>query len=124
MAATGPNATSSLDLPRISRKRSADTSMRSDRDDSFPERAHSVAVNLGMLSLNSDSPQKHYLGSSSGLLFTNLLGASPSSAGSTPRRASDHVQANDTPDWYDQDVGSDHARLYDRSFSQFLRQVS
>lgn len=32
-----------------------------------------------MLSLNSDSSQKHYLGSSSGLLFTDLIGASPSS---------------------------------------------
>lgn len=38
-----------------------------------------------MLSLNSDSPQKHYLGSSSGVLFANLIGASPSSTGSTPR---------------------------------------
>lgn len=35
-------------------------------------------MSLGMLSLNSDSSQKHYLGSSSGLLFTDLIGASPS----------------------------------------------
>ncbi|KAL4999930.1 hypothetical protein BDV10DRAFT_183803 [Aspergillus recurvatus] len=37
--------------------------------------ARSVAVDLGMLSLHSDSRQKHYLGSSSGLFFTNLIGA-------------------------------------------------
>lgn len=45
-----------------------------------------MALNLGMLSLNSDSSQRHYLGSSSGVLFTNLIGASPSStsAHSTP----------------------------------------
>jgi hypothetical protein len=32
-------------------------------------------MDLGMLSLHSDSRQKHYLGSSSGLFFTNLIGA-------------------------------------------------
>lgn len=37
--------------------------------------ARSVAVDLGMLSLHSDSRQTHYLGSSSGLFFTNLIGA-------------------------------------------------
>lgn len=36
--------------------------------------ARSVAIDLGMLSLHSDSRQKHYLGSSSGLLFTKLIG--------------------------------------------------
>ncbi|KAJ4123367.1 hypothetical protein NW765_006378 [Fusarium oxysporum] len=71
-------------VPTVSRKRSAEASGQSDQDESFPERAHSVAVNLGMLSLNIDSPQKHYLGSSSGLLFTNLIGASPPSVESTP----------------------------------------
>ena len=37
--------------------------------------ARSVAMDLGMLSLHSDSRQKHYLGSSSGLLFMKLIGA-------------------------------------------------
>ncbi|KAL4916136.1 hypothetical protein BDW62DRAFT_186848 [Aspergillus aurantiobrunneus] len=37
--------------------------------------ARTVAADLGMLSLHSDSRQKHYLGSSSGLFFTNLIGA-------------------------------------------------
>ncbi|KAL3478841.1 hypothetical protein BJX99DRAFT_96977 [Aspergillus californicus] len=36
--------------------------------------ARSVALDLGMLSLHSDSRQKHYLGSSSGLFFANLIG--------------------------------------------------
>ncbi|PYH43060.1 uncharacterized protein BP01DRAFT_384754 [Aspergillus saccharolyticus JOP 1030-1] len=35
----------------------------------------SLALNLGMLSLYSDSRQKYYLRSSSGLFFTKLLGA-------------------------------------------------
>lgn len=63
-------------------KRPTESHRMEDNDGSFSERAHSVAVNLGMLSLNSDSSQRHYLGSSSGLFFTNLIGASPSSNGS------------------------------------------
>jgi len=68
---------------RQSLKRSHEVSTSSDNE-SLQEGAHSVAVNLGMLSLNSDSSQKHYLGSSSGLLFSNLIGASPSSQEATP----------------------------------------
>jgi hypothetical protein len=63
-------------------KRRADSDETSLTLDAFPEQAHSLSVNLGMLSLNSDSNQKHYLGSSSGRLFANLIGASPSSNGS------------------------------------------
>lgn len=37
--------------------------------------ARSVAIDLGMLSLHSDSRQKHYLGSSSALLFMKVIGA-------------------------------------------------
>lgn len=62
-----PRASTNSGVPRSSLKRSSP-----DHEDSLPEGAHSIAVNLGMLSLNSDSSQKHYLGSSSGLLFTNL----------------------------------------------------
>lgn len=36
--------------------------------------ASSVANAFGMLSLHSDSRQQHYMGSSSGLLFTKLIG--------------------------------------------------
>ncbi|KAF4784456.1 hypothetical protein HER10_EVM0008606 [Colletotrichum scovillei] len=76
-----------------------------DHDEEFPDRAHSVARNLGMLSLNSDSDQKHYLGSSSGVLFTNLIGASPSSAGSTPVALIDDVQAQGpASEWHDKDA--------------------
>ncbi|KAJ3540161.1 hypothetical protein NM208_g5185 [Fusarium decemcellulare] len=102
---------SSPALQRISRKRSADVSGQPDHDGSFPERAHSVAVNLGMLSLNSDSPQKHYLGSSSGLLFTNLIGASPSSAGSTPQGVSENANAGDS-EWQDTGVSPDYNKAY------------
>ncbi|KAL4798502.1 hypothetical protein BDV19DRAFT_386383 [Aspergillus venezuelensis] len=55
--------------------------------------ARSVAMDLGMLSLHSDSRQKHYLGSSSGLFFTNLIGAhadalsSPSSTVTGPSQS-------------------------------------
>ncbi|KAM5347538.1 hypothetical protein ACJ41O_007362 [Fusarium nematophilum] len=119
--ATPGAAASQSTLQRPSRKRSADVSVQSDNDGSFPERAHSVAVNLGMLSLNSDSPQKHYLGSSSGLLFTNLIGASPSSAGSTPQGISNQAQASDL-EWHDGSASREHTRQYYRSFYAFLKQ--
>jgi hypothetical protein len=54
-------------------KRSHST-MESDADSPLSAKARSVAIDLGMLSLQSDSRQKHYLGSSSGLLFTKLMG--------------------------------------------------
>ncbi|KAJ5718263.1 hypothetical protein N7488_003909 [Penicillium malachiteum] len=50
------------------------SSMESERMSPVSAKVRSVAINLGMLSLQSDSRQRHYLGSSSGLLFTNLLG--------------------------------------------------
>lgn len=83
-------SSSTLQQPRESGllKRTADVSNISDHDESFPEKAHSVAVDLGMLSLNADSSQNHYLGSSSGLLFANLIGASP--------RARESPQAQET----------------------------
>ena len=62
-------------------KRPYERSTSSDNEESLQEGAHSVAVNLGMLTLNSDSSQKHYLGSSSGILFSNLIAASPFGAG-------------------------------------------
>lgn len=110
-------------LQTISRKRSAEASEQPDHDGSFPERAHSVAVNLGMLSLNSDSPQKHYLGSSSGLLFANLIGASPSSTGSTPQGMGDNVNAGDL-EWQDSAVSAGHNKAYHQAMHAFLKSVS
>lgn len=40
---------------------------------SFDQDARSVALELGLLSLNSDSRQRHYLGSSSGRFFASLF---------------------------------------------------
>lgn len=40
----------------------------------FTTEARSVALDLGLLSLGSDSRQLHYLGTSSGRLFTSLIG--------------------------------------------------
>lgn len=73
--ADGPDSQST---PKPSLKRRSESGSPGGHQEAFAGRAHSVAVNLGMLSLNSDSSQKHYLGSSSGLLFTQLIGASPS----------------------------------------------
>jgi hypothetical protein len=50
------------------------SAMESDVGSPLSVNARSVAIDLGMLSLQSDSRQKHYLGSSSGLFFTKLLG--------------------------------------------------
>lgn len=74
-------------------KRPIDVASPHDEDEPMSARAHSVAVDLGRLTLNSDSAQRHYLGSSSGLLFTSLIGASPSSAYSAP---SPDVQLDDS----------------------------
>ncbi|KAJ5087182.1 hypothetical protein N7456_010798 [Penicillium angulare] len=48
--------------------------MESDTNSPLSAQARSVAIDLGMLSLQSDSRQRHYLGSSSGLLFAKLMG--------------------------------------------------
>ncbi|KAH6880544.1 fungal-specific transcription factor domain-containing protein [Thelonectria olida] len=90
-------------------------------DASFPERAHSIAYNLGMLSLNSDSSQRHYLGSSSGLLFTHLIGATPSSAGS-PSVAGAEVSEPDGNEWAGEGSALDASKQYYRSLFTFLRQ--
>ncbi|KAJ3959506.1 hypothetical protein N0V92_003892 [Colletotrichum tropicale] len=116
--------TASLGSQRQSLKRPAEAAGSYDHDEQFPDRAHSVAMNLGMLSLNSDSSQKHYLGSSSGVLFTNLIGASPSSAGSTPAALLEDVQAQGpSSEWYDTSVPTDISKQYNRSLHIFLRQV-
>jgi hypothetical protein len=109
-------------VPTVSRKRSAEASGQSDQDESFPERAHSVAVNLGMLSLNIDSPQKHYLGSSSGLLFTNLIGASPPSVESTPQGPPGDRYAGDL-EWSDDAVAQNQNKKYHRELYSILKQV-
>lgn len=69
----------------VTNKRSHST-MESDASLPVSANARSVAIDLGMLSLQSDSRQKHYLGSSSGLLFTKLMGLDNESspAQSTP----------------------------------------
>ncbi|KAF5550745.1 pyrimidine pathway regulatory 1 [Fusarium mexicanum] len=110
-----------LPVSTISRKRSAEASGHSDQDESFPERAHSVAVNLGMLSLNIDSPQKHYLGSSSGLLFTNLIGASPPSVESTPQGPQGDKYAGEL-EWSDDVVAQDQNRKYYQELYNLLKQ--
>ncbi|RFU28113.1 hypothetical protein B7463_g8221, partial [Scytalidium lignicola] len=72
------NTTSPQDWPQSScapAKRPYSWIAESERDTTFSDEARSVAVNFGMLSLNSDSRQTHYLGSSSGLLFARLIGA-------------------------------------------------
>lgn len=66
-------------LRRQSLKRPTEVAGSPNSTEPFSEKAHSVAMNLGLVSLNSDSSQKAYLGSSSGRLFADLVGASPSS---------------------------------------------
>lgn len=61
-------------------KRSHDAVAQDDSQRSFNSEARSVALDLGRLSLNADSREKHYLGSSSGLIFSYLIGTPPSTA--------------------------------------------
>ncbi|KAF2137192.1 uncharacterized protein K452DRAFT_278809 [Aplosporella prunicola CBS 121167] len=58
-------------------KRPHTTMASSGSERPLAEEARSVVTDLGMLTLNSDSRQRHYLGSSSGLLFTRIIGAGP-----------------------------------------------
>ncbi|CAG7559051.1 unnamed protein product [Fusarium equiseti] len=105
----------------VPRKRSAEVSGQYTEDEPFTERAYTVAQNLGMLSLNIDSPQKHYLGSSSGLLFTNLIGASPPNAESTPEGSGGYVHAGDL-EWHDHVSALDYNRKYHRELYNLLKQ--
>jgi hypothetical protein len=72
-------------------------SSENQQQQNFSSEAHSVAVHLGMLSLNSDSRQKHYLGSSSGRLFSSLIGvAGNKDSGSNSQEASTNTVAETT----------------------------
>lgn len=93
-----PSIQESLEEP-VTNKRSY-SAMDSDADSPLSAKARSVAIDLGMLSLQSDSRQKHYLGSSSGLLFAKLMGLDNEQQSEqtaiqarrlTPRRISDEI---------------------------------
>jgi hypothetical protein len=56
-------------------KRSYSSVSEQPSQEGFADEARSVALDLGLLTLNSDSRQTHYLGTSSGRLFTSLIGA-------------------------------------------------
>ncbi|ETS86964.1 hypothetical protein PFICI_00792 [Pestalotiopsis fici W106-1] len=87
--------------------------------EAFSEQAHTVSMNLGMLSLNSDSLQKHYIGSSSGLLFTHLIGASPSSNDS-PSAVSEGQPTR--THWSPSEAHSTSLNEHYKSLHLFLRQ--
>ncbi|KAK1985836.1 hypothetical protein LZ30DRAFT_757635 [Colletotrichum cereale] len=111
---------------KIGTKRPAEAAGSYDNDEQLPDRAHSVAMNLGLLSLNLDSNRKYYLGSSSGALFMNLIGASPSSAGLTTAALLGDVQAQGpSSEWHDNlaPVPDNVSQQYNRSLDVFLRQV-
>lgn len=74
-----------LDGDQNSKRRfSAMSEAEAETERPFAEEARSVAFDLGMLSLNADSRQTHYLGSSSGRLFTSLIGVPASSSAESP----------------------------------------
>lgn len=61
--------------PMRGQKRRHSTVNESSTETSVEEDSRSVALDLGLLSLNSESRQLHYLGSSSGSLFASLFQA-------------------------------------------------
>lgn len=65
---------STLNQEGVTGKRSFSSMIEEQQVRPFANEARSVAIDLGMLSLNSDSRQTHYLGASSGRLFTSLIG--------------------------------------------------
>lgn len=70
-----PNTAPSPDHSHSLGKRNRDLTITDAGSDAFADEARSVALDLGLLTLNSDSRQTHYLGTSSGRLFTRLIGA-------------------------------------------------
>lgn len=114
-----PLSVSNSEASQNSRKRSAEPPGQADHDTLFPERARTIAMDLGMLSLNSDLPQKHYLGSSSGRLFTDLIGASPTNSQESPQRGDDPHLA-----WNSEGSRRNINEKYMRSFITLLKQVS
>ena len=70
---------------KSSMKRSYSYAAESEKERQLSDEVRSVAVDLGMLSLNTDSRQSHYLGSSSGILFTRLIEADNTSRIETER---------------------------------------
>ncbi|GCB25013.1 positive regulator of purine utilization [Aspergillus awamori] len=75
--------TQSRDKP-ATRKRPYDLVEDPETDQTPRAEASSVANAFGMLSLHSDSRQQHYMGSSSGLLFTKLIGVDRDTQISSP----------------------------------------
>jgi hypothetical protein len=65
-------------------KRAHPSFSESDVERPFTDEARSVALDLGLLSLNTDSRQTHYLGTSSGRLFTSLIGVSGANSATGP----------------------------------------
>ncbi|KAH7146520.1 hypothetical protein EDB81DRAFT_650932 [Dactylonectria macrodidyma] len=115
------NADQNLPSRHSSLKRLAEDPSVDGNDLSFPERAHSIALNLGMLSLNSDSSQRHYIGSSSGLLFTHLIGATPSSTGS-PSVTGAEAGGAQGGEWVAEGSMTDILQPYYSSLYLFLKQ--
>lgn len=71
---------------------------RSNRESSVEQDTRSVALDLGLLSLNSDSRQLHYLGSSSGSLLASLVrtGSSHNSSFGGLRATTSSAEIDDT----------------------------
>lgn len=71
--------------PSLTSKRQYSSISDPPPQEEFADEARSVALDLGLLTLNSDSRQTHYLGTSSGRLFTSLIGAvSPETVARAP----------------------------------------
>lgn len=101
-------------------KRSLPRETAADDAEAFSEQAQTVSMNLGMLSLNSDSLQKHYIGSSSGLLFTHLIGASPSSNDS-PSAVTEGPSTR--PHWSPSEAAAISLNEHYKNLQLFLKQV-
>jgi hypothetical protein len=88
--------TVSFRKPQIksSLKRSYSFAAESEKERHFSDQVRSVAIDLGMLSLNTDSRQRHYLGSSSGLLFTRLIEADNDPRTRTPQSMQGGMQTS------------------------------
>jgi hypothetical protein len=86
----------------------------SNRESSVEQDTRSVALDLGLLSLNSDSRQLHYLGSSSGPLFASLV-----QAGRANYSKLGGPKAATSPQETDETVGAGHEIPVNSNLVQF-----
>ncbi|PVH85582.1 hypothetical protein DL98DRAFT_48820 [Cadophora sp. DSE1049] len=105
---TEPTQSSSISDPRGRKRPLSNLYAPANRETSVEQDTRSVALDLGLLSLNAESRQVHYLGSSSGSLFASLLQTRTRGGSPFEEVMRDASEAHDGQGG-DNQIGSSHA---------------